>query len=201
MSFFLSKFGFLIVPHISYLVNNLFFVRYCLLLKSNKINNIFILKGDDGKICKKSFTKILFCLNFFNIYSSIYPDFYKKTINYKFEILRIFKKKKIGVNKFVTQISLNLISLSLIDKVFKIKKKNIYIGLFICSNIDELFLFFKRCGIHFPFFLNKNKNSGIVFFINLNIIYFLSFLGFKKFHLYFSNFNYLSFFIDSFKNE
>ncbi|MGX7583066.1 hypothetical protein ACWNX6_00295 [Candidatus Vidania fulgoroideorum] len=157
-----------------------------MLLKSNKIYNILLLRGDFKKISKYSIIRLKFCCSFFkNIYSTIYPEFYKKTISTSYEKYRIKKKKCIGSNRFVSQITLNLISLFEIEKNFLIKKKNIYVGIYIFSTFKSLFNFYKRCGVFIPYYFLYERNNNIFFIYN--IIKFLYSVGFINFHFYYDN--------------
>ncbi|UOQ38006.1 methylenetetrahydrofolate reductase [Candidatus Vidania fulgoroideae] len=190
-SLILSKIGFLVVPHISYSTKKKKFLRFCSLFKTNKINNIFLLKGDRKKISRDSIIKNSFLKGRFkNIYSALYPDFHKKTINLYFEKKRIKKKISVGVNRFVTQVTMNLFSLLNIDLFFPVKKKDICIGVFIFEKIEDMFFFYKICGVKLPFFFVKNfafflkKKKNFFFKINSNFLKLLNIIGFRRFHLY-----------------
>ncbi|UOQ33081.1 methylenetetrahydrofolate reductase [Candidatus Vidania fulgoroideae] len=207
-SIILSKIGFSVITHISYSTNSRIFFRYCLLLKTNKIDGLFLLKGDKKKISKNSITKILIARAFFkNIYSAIYPDFHKKTINFSFEKKRIKKKKSVGVSKFVTQVTMDLFSLSDIKENFSIEKENVYIGVFVFRKIKEIFFFYKICKIKLPFFFIKNftlffkKKKNFFYEVNFTFLKILRFIGFKRFHLYSINIKEVLDFTIFLKNE
>ncbi|UOQ27863.1 methylenetetrahydrofolate reductase [Candidatus Vidania fulgoroideae] len=166
------------------------------------------MKGDKKKIGRDSIIKNSFLKGKFkNIYSALYPDFYKKTISLYFEKKRIKKKISVGVNRFVTQVTMNLFSLSNIENFFPVKKKNICIGILIFKKIKDMFSFYKICGVKLPFFFVKNfafflkKKKSFFFKMNSNFLKLLNIIGFRRFHLYSLNIREILDFVVFLKNE
>ncbi|MGP4128082.1 MAG: methylenetetrahydrofolate reductase [Candidatus Carsonella ruddii] len=171
-----------IIPHI--ICNDLFFlVKKIINFIKIKIFNFVIITGDNIK--NNSFEIIKKIRTFFGhiirIFSGIYLEEHKLTKNLINEILFIYKKKKIGVNGFISQFFYNY---NIINYCINILKKigvnkNFVLGIFPKKNIKEILYFTNKCKIELPIWLIKNFN-----FINIKKFYFSNLKKINHFHFY-----------------
>ncbi|ATX33444.1 hypothetical protein CUN91_00545 [Candidatus Carsonella ruddii] len=183
-----------IIPHI--ICDNL----YNIVLKiinfiKIKIFNFIIITGDN--ISNNSFLtikKIRFLFgHIIKIFSGSYLEEHKLSSNINKEILFIYKKKKIGINLFLTQFFYNF---NIINYYLnKIKKtyinKNFIPGIFPKKNIKEILLFINKCKIEIPIWIIKNYD-----FINIKNYLLKNLNIFKHFHFYtFNKINFVDYYL------
>ncbi|AQU89434.1 methylenetetrahydrofolate reductase [Candidatus Carsonella ruddii] len=183
-----------IIPHI--ICDNI----YNIILKiinfiKIKIFNFIIITGDNIKnnslyIIKK--IRLLFG-HIIKIFSGSYLEEHKLTNNMNKEILFLYKKKKIGINLFLTQFFFNF---NIINYYLnKIKKtyvnKNFVPGIFPKKNIKEILLFINKCKIELPIWIIKNYNI-----INIKNYLLKNLNLFKHFHFYtFNKIEFINFYL------
>ncbi|AFP84062.1 putative 5,10-methylenetetrahydrofolate reductase [Candidatus Carsonella ruddii HT isolate Thao2000] len=171
-----------IIPHI--ICNDIFLlIKKIIKFINLKIFEFVVITGDNSKF--NSFNiinkiRILFG-HTIKIYSGIYLEEHKITKNILNEILFIYKKKKIGINMFISQFFYNY---NLIEYCVNILKKiginkNIILGIFPKKNIKEILYFTNKCKIELPIWIIKNFN-----YINFKNYYFKNIKKIKMFHFY-----------------
>ncbi|XRA05437.1 MAG: methylenetetrahydrofolate reductase [Candidatus Carsonella ruddii] len=180
-----------IVPHIiceniiNIIKNIIDFIRikifdFIIITGDNKINNSY----NFIKIIRKLFGHII------RIYSGSYLEEHKITKNFKKEIFFLYKKKKIGINIFITQFFYNFNIINYY--ILKIKKtninKNFILGIFPKQKIENITIFSNKCKIELPIWFIKNYNL-----INIKNYYLLNLKYYKNLHFYiFNNIYYLN---------
>lgn len=171
-----------IIPHI--ICNTLFSVIIKILkFIKIKIFNFIIITGDNCK--NNSYNYIIKIRKLFGhiikIYSGIYLEEHKITKNFNKEILFVYKKKKIGINLFLTQFFYNF---SIVKYYLNILKKsgmnkNLIPGIFPKKKIQDVLNFTNKCKIEIPNWIIKNYN-----FINFKNYYLSNLKNFNHFHFY-----------------
>ncbi|BFI90834.1 methylenetetrahydrofolate reductase [Candidatus Carsonella ruddii] len=171
-----------IIPHI--ICDNFFFlVKKIINFIRIKIFNFVIITGDNIKNNSlKIIKKIRFLFgHIIKIFSGIYLEDHKITKNLINEILFIYKKKKIGINGFISQFFYNY---NLINYCLNILKKiginkNFILGIFPKENIKKILYFTNKCKIELPVWFVKNFN-----FIDIKKFYLKNLSKINHFHFY-----------------
>ncbi|AFP83870.1 methylenetetrahydrofolate reductase [Candidatus Carsonella ruddii] len=171
-----------IIPHI--ICNDFFLlVKKIINFIKIKIFDFVIITGDNSKLNSFNLIKKIRILfgHIIRIYSGLYLEEHKLTKNILNEILFIYKKKKIGINVFISQFFYNY---NLIIYCVNILKKiginkNFIIGIFPKKNIKEIIYFTNKCKIELPIWIIKNFN-----YINFKNYYFKNLKKSKMFHFY-----------------
>ncbi|WP_433927832.1 methylenetetrahydrofolate reductase [Candidatus Carsonella ruddii] len=183
-----------IIPHI--ICDNIFkTVEKIINFIKIKIFNFIIITGDNLKNNSFNFIKIIRNLfgHVIKIYSGSYLEEHKITNNMIKEILFIYKKKKIGINLFLTQFFYNYNIINYY--IYELKKigicKNFTPGIFPKKNIKEVLLFINKCKIEIPIWIIKNYK-----FINIKNYFLKNLKQYKHFHFYtFNKINFINFYL------
>ncbi|MFI4878657.1 MAG: methylenetetrahydrofolate reductase [Candidatus Carsonella ruddii] len=177
-----------IVPHI--ICDNIINItRNIINFIKIEIFDFIIITGDNHNHSSYSFIKIIRELfgHIIRIYSGSYLEEHKITKNFKKEIFFLYKKKKIGINIFITQFFYNFNIINYY--ILKIKKtninKNFVLGIFPKQKIENIINFSNKCKIELPIWFIKNYN-----FINIKNYYLLNLKKYKNFHFYTFNNTY-----------
>ncbi|MFI4883880.1 MAG: methylenetetrahydrofolate reductase [Candidatus Carsonella ruddii] len=180
-----------IVPHII-CDNILNIIKNIISFIKIKIFDFIIITGDDKNYNSYNFIKLVRILfgHIIRIYSGSYLEEHKITKNFKKEIFFLYKKKKIGINIFITQFFYNFNIINYY--ILKIKKtninKNFILGIFPKQNIENIINFSNKCKIELPIWFIKNYKL-----INIKNYYLLNLKNYKNFHFYtFNNIYYLN---------
>lgn len=171
-----------LIPHI--VCDNIYYVIVKIInFIKIKIYNFIIITGDNIKNNSFIFIKIIRKLfgHIIKIFSGSYFEEHKITNNMKKEIFFIYKKKKNGINLFLTQFFYNFNIINYY--INKLKKtginKNFVPGIFPKKNIKEILLFANKTKIELPIWIIKNY-----YFINIKNYYFKNLIHYKHFHFY-----------------
>ncbi|UNB92086.1 methylenetetrahydrofolate reductase [Candidatus Carsonella ruddii] len=160
-----------------------------------KIFDFIIITGDN--VINNSFSFINTIRKLFGftirIYSGSYLEEHKTTKNIKKEIMFLYKKKKIGINLFITQFFYNFNIINYyINKIKKTNiNKNFILGIFPKKNIKEILFFANKCKIEIPVWFIKNYNL-----INIKNYYLKNLNNYNFFHFYtFNNINFIEYYL------
>lgn len=105
----------------------------------------------------------------------------------------LYKKKKIGINLFITQFFYNFNIINYyINKIKKTNiNKNFILGIFPKKNIKEILFFANKCKIEIPVWFIKNYNL-----INIKNYYLKNLNNYNFFHFYtFNNINFIEYYL------
>ncbi|AFP83489.1 methylenetetrahydrofolate reductase [Candidatus Carsonella ruddii] len=181
-----------IVPHLICNEINNVLIKIILFIKLN-IYNFLIITGDNYKSNSFYFVKKIRILfgHIIKIFSSIYSENHKLSINLNKEILFIYKKNKIGINCYFSQFFFNYNIINYFLKIINKTgiNKNIIIGIFPKKKISEILIFSNYCKVEISNWILKNY-----FFFNLKN-YLLKNIKNKNFHFYtFNNIKNLNYY-------